>query len=198
MGEVLGLVCWPLAARIDVMQEEPTHTQKPTSYKAGPRKSLIRQYWWTALFFLFPFLKVGGFWAFLSWGKVLDSAGRDGIELDAFCPEAVSALFKGCEFSNYFADFFAHYLAKFFKLFGNRGGVQKLKLLDRGEIKAAEAHRLAKMRLPHKRVFGHFGEAVLAQLPNKEQNIAKQLAKSQAAHQNRRLRRCRLMLLHRV
>ncbi|MBZ0189276.1 MAG: hypothetical protein K8F91_23730, partial [Candidatus Obscuribacterales bacterium] len=51
--------------------------------------------WWTALFFLFPFLKVGGFWAFLSWGKVLDSAGRDGIELDAFCPEAVSALFKG-------------------------------------------------------------------------------------------------------
>ena len=94
----------------------------------------------------------------------------------------ISGVFDTCEFSNYFADFFAHYLAKFFKLFGNRGGVQKLKLLDRGEIKAAEAHRLAKMRLPHKRVFGHFGEAVLAQLPNKEQNIAKQLAKSHPNH----------------
>ena len=58
-------------------------------------KSLISRYWWIPLFFFIPFLTVGGFWAILSWGKVIDDAGRSQMEINAFAPDAVLAFVSG-------------------------------------------------------------------------------------------------------
>lgn len=62
---------------------------------ANKSKSSFRRYWWISLGFIVPFLAVGGFWAVLGWGHVIDDAGRDGIEMDAFAPEAMTAFWNG-------------------------------------------------------------------------------------------------------
>ncbi|MBZ0187305.1 MAG: hypothetical protein K8F91_13745 [Candidatus Obscuribacterales bacterium] len=45
--------------------------------------------------FIVPFIAVGSYWAVLGWSHVIADAGREGIEMDAFAPEAMKEFWNG-------------------------------------------------------------------------------------------------------